>query len=83
MYATNGKKGSGNEVYDGAFEVVDMSLPKLGFSFKLSFNKIWLNYVFSVVSRMNSVQSTLCLIISLYRGIKSVDTKAFFQISGY
>lgn len=58
------KKGSDNEVYDGAFEVVDMSLLKLGFSFRLSLNKIWLNYVFSVLSRLNSVQSTLCLIIS-------------------
>ena len=58
-------------------EVVDMSLPKLGFGFRFSFNKIWFYYVKRVV------QSTLCIIISLYRGVKSVDAKKFFQISGY
>lgn len=51
------KQDSCNEVYDdGVSEVVDMSLPKLGFSFRFSFNKIWLHYVFSVLPRINSVQ---------------------------
>jgi hypothetical protein len=68
---------------DGVSEVVDMSPPKLGFGFRFSFNNIWLYYVFSVLSRMNSAQSTLCLIIILYRGIQSVDTKIFFNISEY